>query len=85
MEASTILSASKIHMTLGRVHFPWPMTNVLISLLTIGQGPLLAPNGHFQVVATCPPLTDDLNMVTYLKEEKHISLSFLGEAYTSLL
>lgn len=55
-------------MAVGRAHLAWLMTNVLISLLTIGQHPLLAPKGHFKALATCPPLTDDLNMVTYQKK-----------------
>lgn len=61
-------------MAVGRVHFPWLMTNVLISLLAIGQGPLLVPKGRFQALATCPPLTDELNVVIYSKEEKHKNL-----------
>lgn len=75
-------------MAVGRAHLAWLMTNVLISLLTIGQHPLLAPKGHFKALATRPPFTDDLNMVTYSKEEKcKKSLTsshffFLGEAYT---
>lgn len=64
-------------MAVGRAHLAWLMTNVLISLLTIGQHPLLAPKGHFKALATCPPLTDDLSMVTYFKRREMQKISYI--------